>query len=334
MARIRSVKPEYWSDYRLAKELPRDVRLFYIALWNEADDEGRFQAHPRRVLGACFPYDDDLSAEDIEQWMILLSDTGRLVLYTVDGEPYGQLTKFGPHQRINRPTPSRLPAPPEPSPDPNGNSSRSPHGGLSEDFSPRARAPELDLELGARSKEQDPPGVAHVREPIEPERGAPRQELGHGPPPAPDEEPLPEVPADRGARVIPLRPPPIDELPFRNQDWHGRLSGAQVLAAWIALQPTPPSRPVRDRYGGTCKRIADNHSTGEIALAFIGMGHLWPYAPPPIGKSQPWTPEHLWNRFAEAVPAAALHPDFKKQSEAADFDEAFARAKSTGGPFR
>lgn len=113
MARIRSIKPEFWSDYRLAQDLTRDERLFYIALWNEADDEGRFLAHPRRLLGVVFPYDDDLHESFIERSLNRLAETGRLILYEVNGEPYGQLTKFKDHQRVNRPQPSKLPAPPE-----------------------------------------------------------------------------------------------------------------------------------------------------------------------------------------------------------------------------
>lgn len=137
MARIRSIKPEYWQDFRLAEELTRDQRLFYIGLWNEADDEGRFMAHPRRLLGAIFPYDRDLTDEFIEDSLSALARTGRLVRYEVDGEPYGQLTKFRHHQRINRPSPSKLPSPPTSIED-----SVKPHGGISEASIPRAHTRE------------------------------------------------------------------------------------------------------------------------------------------------------------------------------------------------
>ena len=111
MARIRSIKPDFWGDSKLASELTRDQRLFYIGLWNEADDEGRFLAHPRRLLGAIFPYEEDLSESFTEASLKVLSDTGRLTLYSVNGEPYGQLTKFEEHQKINRPSKSRIPSP-------------------------------------------------------------------------------------------------------------------------------------------------------------------------------------------------------------------------------
>src|SRR5690606_21414127 len=112
MPRIRSIKPEFWEDHRLARDLTREQRLLYIGLWNLADDEGRFAAHPRRVLGALFPYDEDIGPEFVEEALQALARTGRLVLYSIDGERYAQLTKFASHQRINRPSKSRIPPPP------------------------------------------------------------------------------------------------------------------------------------------------------------------------------------------------------------------------------
>ena len=41
MARIRSVKPEFWTDRKLARCTSRDARLLYIALWNISDEHGR-----------------------------------------------------------------------------------------------------------------------------------------------------------------------------------------------------------------------------------------------------------------------------------------------------
>src|SRR5690606_30621211 len=84
----------------------------YIGLWNLADDEGRFAAHPRILLGALFPFDEDIGPEFIEAGLRQLAATGRLLLYEINGERYGQLTKFAKHQKINRPTKSRIPPPP------------------------------------------------------------------------------------------------------------------------------------------------------------------------------------------------------------------------------
>lgn len=108
MPRIRTIKPEFWGDFQLAEKLTRDQRLFYIGLWNEADDEGRFQAHPARLKGVIFPYDSDIHGGFIEDSLRALAEMEKVVLYRVKGEPYGQLTNFLSHQKINRPTPSRI----------------------------------------------------------------------------------------------------------------------------------------------------------------------------------------------------------------------------------
>jgi hypothetical protein len=55
MPRIRTIKPEFWTDFKLANELTRDQRLVYMALISEADDEGRLQAHP-----GCLPLDPEV----------------------------------------------------------------------------------------------------------------------------------------------------------------------------------------------------------------------------------------------------------------------------------
>jgi len=151
--RIRSIKPEFWTDYRLARDLTRDQRMFYIGLWNEADDEGRFMAHPRRLLGAIFPYEHDLTEGSVSDSLRALAATGRLVVYEVDGEPYGQLVKFHDHQRINRPTPSRIPAPDKAASILLDDSVRA-HGGLSEGSPLELGA--RSVELGARSRELVP----------------------------------------------------------------------------------------------------------------------------------------------------------------------------------
>lgn len=152
MARIRSIKPEFWADFKMANELTRDYRLFYIGLWNEADDDGRFQAHPARLKGAIFPYDDDIHGVFIEDALRTLSDTKRVILYEAEGEPYGQLTHFAKHQKINRPSPSRKPPPPQElqgCPEP----SQNPHGGISEGSPQEQVAGSMDQ--GTGSMEED-----------------------------------------------------------------------------------------------------------------------------------------------------------------------------------
>jgi hypothetical protein len=122
MARMRSVKPEYWADEELS-DLPRDARLMYVGLWNLADEHGRLRGDPRYVKGQLFPYDDDLSPATVDLLLNALSVAGKVVRYRVAGKQYLHLPKLAKHQRLEpEKVPSRLPGPdeadPEPNPDP------------------------------------------------------------------------------------------------------------------------------------------------------------------------------------------------------------------------
>ena len=113
MARIRSVKPEFWSDEDLA-DLPRDARLLYIGLWNLSDEHCRLRGDPRYVKGQLFPYDDDLSAAGVEILLNALVVAKKVVRYRVAGKQYLYLPNLGKHQRLETDkVPSKLPSPAE-----------------------------------------------------------------------------------------------------------------------------------------------------------------------------------------------------------------------------
>lgn len=112
MARMRSIKPEYWADRKAARMLSRDARLLYIGLWNFADEHSRMHGDARYVKGQVFPYDDDIDLDAIDRLLAELDAAGRVVRYEVDGDPYLFLPKLGKHQRLEPgKVPSRLPAP-------------------------------------------------------------------------------------------------------------------------------------------------------------------------------------------------------------------------------
>ena len=112
MARIRSVKPEFWTDRSMGR-LSRDARLLYIAMWNQADEHGRLNGDPRYVKGVCLPYDDDLDLEDVDRLLDELARAEKLVRYEAKDDPYLFLPNLGKHQRLETAkVPSRLPEPP------------------------------------------------------------------------------------------------------------------------------------------------------------------------------------------------------------------------------
>jgi hypothetical protein len=130
MARMRTLRPEFWSDRKLSK-LPRDVRMFFAALWNFADDYGRGRAIPRELAGFAFPYDDDISTAQIAEWLEILAEVGRIQLYEVEEERFFVVVNWEKHQSIDKPTPSRLPEPPkEEIREALANDSRSPREGV------------------------------------------------------------------------------------------------------------------------------------------------------------------------------------------------------------
>lgn len=110
MARIRTIKPTFWGDDKVAR-LTRDERLLFLGLVSMADDDGRFLASAAAVGGFVFP-NDELPPARISKWLKRLDATRLVHLYEVDSIKYGVLPGFNRHQVINRTTPSSLPEPP------------------------------------------------------------------------------------------------------------------------------------------------------------------------------------------------------------------------------
>ena len=109
--RIRTIKPEFWASESVGR-MDRDTRLTFIGLWSLADDHGRFRADPRFVAGQLFPYDSDGPAIS-SRALASLSAEGSVVLYEVSGSHYGAITGWERHQKIDKRSSSRLPAPEE-----------------------------------------------------------------------------------------------------------------------------------------------------------------------------------------------------------------------------
>lgn len=105
MARIRSVKPEFWQNEDLAGTTEH-ARLLALALLNHADDEGYFSAHVAVVRAACFPFEEDTSK--ILRSMDELAKIGYVEVRNAAGKAIGRVVKFRDHQAINKPKGSRL----------------------------------------------------------------------------------------------------------------------------------------------------------------------------------------------------------------------------------
>lgn len=105
MPRKRMIDPEFWNDEEIGA-WSTEARLFYIGLWNFADDEGRLRAHPKLLRSQIFPYDEKLNIEKLKGEV-----AKKILWYTADGQEYGFIKNFLKHQRIDRPGKSQIPPP-------------------------------------------------------------------------------------------------------------------------------------------------------------------------------------------------------------------------------
>lgn len=114
MARIRTVKPEFFKHYDLfkaEKETGLPLRLAFQGLWICADKEGRFKWQAETLKLDILPYDDI----DFNQCLLELDKYGFIVKYCVGGKDYGCIPTFKDHQRITgteSKSESKIPAPP------------------------------------------------------------------------------------------------------------------------------------------------------------------------------------------------------------------------------
>jgi hypothetical protein len=107
VARIRTIKPEFPQSESMGR-VSREARLLFIMLWTLLDDEGRARGNSRMLASLLFPYDDDAPAL-IESWISELEAEGCLARYIVSGQTYLQVCNWLIHQKIDKPSKSRIP---------------------------------------------------------------------------------------------------------------------------------------------------------------------------------------------------------------------------------
>lgn len=108
MARIRTIKPEFPHSESMGA-VSRDARLCFILLWTLADDSGRLRGDSRLLASLLFPYDED-SRTLISGWLQELESQGCIVCYKVGEHSYVQIMNWANHQKIDKPSGSKLPS--------------------------------------------------------------------------------------------------------------------------------------------------------------------------------------------------------------------------------
>lgn len=111
VARIRTIKPEFPQSESMGR-VSRESRLCFILLFTLADDSGRLRGNSRMLASLLYPYDDD-ARKHIDSWLNELSKEGCIVKYESDGDQYIELSQWSKHQKIDKPTASKIPPPSE-----------------------------------------------------------------------------------------------------------------------------------------------------------------------------------------------------------------------------
>lgn len=100
MARIRTIKPEFWADEKLGP-LPPLERLVFLGLVSQADDAGRLVDSVRLLDGLLFGQTDDSCAVALDT----LSSVGVIQRgTTASGQRVIQIVGWSKHQKVDKPS--------------------------------------------------------------------------------------------------------------------------------------------------------------------------------------------------------------------------------------
>jgi hypothetical protein len=232
VARIRTVKPEFFTSLTVAG-LSVEARLTFIGLWTHVDDQGRCVDDPRLIKAAVWPLDDRISS-DVEQDLKELTESSLILRYKVGERSYLCVRTWDEHQRINRPTKSKLPAPPESPEPPPGRNSASSQPAETPGSEPERKSPASE---SVRAHAQLTEGSLAER------KGTGNREQGREDPPTPRRPP--EPPSDRD-----LGDP-------------GQAEG--IVATWIqSCHRRPPRQVINDVGRLVLEMLGDGTSPDDI----------------------------------------------------------------------
>ena len=112
--RIRTIKPEFWRSDDIAA-LSLEDRLLFIGLWSYVDDSGIGEDKLASICADLFAPDLEENAPEVfarvSGGLRTLSERGLIYRYVAEGRRYLYVSSWRQHQRIDKPTKSRYPAP-------------------------------------------------------------------------------------------------------------------------------------------------------------------------------------------------------------------------------
>lgn len=113
MARIRTIKPEAFVSESLAEVSVEAERTFF-GLLTQADDHGRHRDNAAIIAGLLWPLRAEHTSVHVEDDLQQLANAGLICRYTgCDGRRYLHIVTWSEHQKIDKPSQSRLPSCPQ-----------------------------------------------------------------------------------------------------------------------------------------------------------------------------------------------------------------------------
>lgn len=107
VSRIRTIKPEFFTDADLG-ELTPVHRLLFVGLWTQADRDGILEDKPKHLKVRLLPFDD----YDVDKLLGDLAEHRFIDRYEADNTKCIVIRSFRKHQRTHpKETPSGLPSP-------------------------------------------------------------------------------------------------------------------------------------------------------------------------------------------------------------------------------
>jgi hypothetical protein len=108
MPRIRTIKPDFWDDKKVAS-LDIPVRLLFIGMWNFSDDYGTIDADPSWIKTRVFPRDEKLRISDVQSWLDALVNARMIEPFEYNNEAFFNIRTFNSHQKIDKPSKPSVP---------------------------------------------------------------------------------------------------------------------------------------------------------------------------------------------------------------------------------
>lgn len=102
------ISPEFFTSHAI-NSLRIDTAMTFAGVWCYADDYGRGEDDVDLIKAAVWPRRREQSVKRVQDHLDVLAERGLICRYEVNGFLLLHCPSWSEHQKLNRPTPSRIP---------------------------------------------------------------------------------------------------------------------------------------------------------------------------------------------------------------------------------